>query len=164
MTGLLGAGKTTLAQALRDRLNADGAVRVVVLDGDAVRATLCSDLGFGTQDRFENSRRLAAVARLLVDAGLVVVVSAISPYRAARAQARAMFKPGTFFEVHVATPLSVCMARDVKGLYKAAVRGQLPKMTGVGSAYEEPEAPEVWVLGEGDLAMNVDELLRIAGR
>ncbi|ARV18606.1 Adenylyl-sulfate kinase [Curvibacter sp. AEP1-3] len=148
---------------MRDQLNADGVVRVVVLDGDEVRAGLCSDLGFGMQDRIENSRRLAAVARLLVDAGLVVVVSAISPYRAARAQARAMFEPGTFWEVHVATPLSTCMARDVKGLYGAARAGQLPQLTGVGATYEEPEAPDARLMGEGDVLVSVHAMLQLAG-
>lgn len=152
MTGLSGAGKTTLAHAFRDLCNADGQVRVVVLDGDAVRAGLCSDLGFGAADRLENARRLAAVARLLVDAGLSVVVSAISPTHAARAAARAVFAPGTFWVVHVATPLATCRARDVKGLYQRAAQGQLQQFTGVSAPYEAPEAPELRLLGEGDIA------------
>lgn len=126
MTGLSGAGKTTLAKALRDRLNADGVVRVVVLDCDELQAGMCKDLGSGAADRMETSRRMAAVARLLVSHGLVVVVSTMAPFRAARANARAGFEPGTFFEVHVATPLKTCMARDVKGLYRKARVGAIP--------------------------------------
>jgi adenylylsulfate kinase len=149
MTGLSGAGKTTLAHAMRERVNADGVVRLVVLDGDEVRASLCKDLGFSAADRQENSRRLAAMARLLVDAGLVVVVSAISPFRAARESARGAFVEGTFWEVHVATSLQTCMARDVKGLYRKAREGSLGNLTGVGADYEEPLTPDIRVLGEG---------------
>jgi adenylyl-sulfate kinase len=152
MTGLSGAGKTTLARAFRDAHHAHGQLRVVVLDGDEVRAGLCSDLGFSAADRLENARRLAAVARLLVDAGLTVVVSAISPTHKARALARSAFVPGTFVEVHVATPLATCMARDVKGLYRQAAQGQLVQMTGVDAPYEVPAAPDVRLNGEGDLA------------
>lgn len=167
MTGLSGAGKTTLANALREHVNADGIVRLVVLDGDEVRAGLCKDLGFSAADRLENSRRLAAMARLLVDAGLVVVVSAISPYRAARERARAAFASGTFFEVHVATPLEVCMSRDVKGLYhKARVTG-LKQMTGLSASadavYEEPINPDLRLAGEGDLESAVSLLLSNLG-
>jgi adenylyl-sulfate kinase len=152
MTGLSGAGKSTLARLFADAHNAHGQVRVVVLDGDVVRAGLCSDLGFSADDRLENARRLAAVARLLVDAGLTVVVSAISPSLAARAAARAAFEPGTFWEVYVATPLTTCMARDVKGLYRRSAQGLLPQLTGVGAPYEAPEAPDIHLLGEGDRA------------
>ncbi|MFM7002190.1 MAG: adenylyl-sulfate kinase [Limnohabitans sp.] len=159
MTGLSGAGKTTLAHALRERVNADGVVRLVVLDGEVVRASLCKDLGFSAADRMENSRRLAAMARLLVDAGLVVVVSAISPYRAGRESARAAFVPGTFYEVHVATSLQTCMARDVKGLYRKAREGAIAKMPGVSSPYEEPITPDLRVVGEGDLDAAVSLLL-----
>nr|CBA28126.1 Adenylyl-sulfate kinase [Curvibacter putative symbiont of Hydra magnipapillata] len=159
MTGLSGAGKTTLAHAMRERVNADGVVRLVVLDGDEVRASLCKDLGFSAADRQENSRRLAAMARLLVDAGLVVVVSAISPYRAARESARSAFVEGTFWEVHVATPLQTCMARDVKGLYRKAREGSLGNLTGVGADYEEPLTPDIRVLGEGDIHEAVSLLL-----
>lgn len=167
MTGLSGAGKTTLAHAMRDRINADGVVRLVVLDGDEVRASLCKDLGFSAADRQENSLRLAAVARLLVDAGMVVVVSAISPYRAARESARAAFAPGTFLEVHVATPLEVCMARDVKGLYRKAREGAPIQMTGMhttsDASYEVPTAPDVRIVGEGDLDASVALLLARLG-
>ena len=159
MTGFSGAGKTTLAQAFADAHNLKGQVRVVVLDGDVVRAGLCGDLGFSEADRLENARRMAAVARLLVDAGLTVVVSAISPSRAARAAARAAFAPGTFWEVYVATPLATCMARDVKGLYNLAAQGQLPELTGVGAPYEAPEAPDVILVGEGDVAVAVTDWL-----
>jgi adenylyl-sulfate kinase len=152
MTGLSGAGKTTLARAFADAHNAQGQVRVVVLDGDVMRAGLCGDLGFSEADRLENARRLASVARLLVDAGLTVVVSAISPSRAGRGAARAAFEPGTFYEVHVATALATCMARDVKGLYRQAAQGVLKGLTGVGAPYEVPDAPDVRLVGEGATA------------
>ena len=163
MTGYSGAGKTTLARAMQAHWNADGAVRLVVLDGDVVREGLCSDLGFSPNDRFENSRRLASMARLLLDEGLSVVVSAISPYRAARAAARAQFDLGTFVEVHVATSLSTCMVRDVKGLYREAKNGRLSMLTGVGSSYEEPFNPEVRVNGEGDLMQQVMQIKKTSG-
>lgn len=163
MTGYSGAGKTTLARAMQAHWNADGTVRLVVLDGDVVRKGLCSDLGFSLNDRFENSRRLASMARLLLDEGLSVVVSAISPYSAARAAARAQFARGTFVEVHVATPLSACMARDAKGLYQQAKNGKLPRLTGIGSTYEEPFNPEVRVNGEGDLMEQVEQIAKASG-
>jgi adenylyl-sulfate kinase len=159
MTGLSGAGKTTLARAFADAHNANGQVRVVVLDGDVVQAGLCDDLWLSAADRLENERRLAAVASLLVDAGLNVVVSAISPTRAARSAARAAFESGTFWEVYVATPLHTCMVRDVKGLYNLAAQGQLTELTGVGVPYEVPEAPDVILVGEGDVAVAVTDWL-----
>jgi len=114
-----------------------------VLDGDNVRHGLNRDLGFGTADRSENIRRVAEVARLMVDAGLIVVVSLISPLRQQREQARQLFAPGEFLEVFVDTPLEVCEQRDVKGLYAKARRGELPQFTGIDSPYEPPSAPEV---------------------
>ncbi|WP_416548789.1 adenylyl-sulfate kinase [Limnohabitans sp. DCL3] len=159
MTGYSGAGKTTLAHALRDRLNADGVVRLVVLDGDEAQGGMCKDLGSGATDRVELSRRMAAVAHMLVRHGLVVVVSTMSPLRAARSRARALFDAGAFIEVHVATPLETCMARDVKGLYRKARFGALCKLPGVDAAYEEPLNPEIRVLGEGEMAGLVSQLL-----
>jgi adenylyl-sulfate kinase len=142
LTGLSGAGKSTIAQAVHARLLAKGR-RAVVLDGDELRRGLTRDLGFSATDRAENVRRTAEVARLMADAGLVVVVALISPFRADRDRARALFEPGRFIEVFVDTALSVAESRDPKGLYRRARQGQLPGFTGIDSPYEVPLAPEL---------------------
>jgi adenylyl-sulfate kinase len=142
LTGLSGAGKSTIAQAVCARLRAQGR-RAVVLDGDELRRGLTRDLGFSAADRAENVRHTAEVARLMADAGLIVVVALISPFHADRSLARGLFEPGRFFEVFVDTALSVAEARDPKGLYKRARQGQLPGFTGIGSPYEPPTAPEL---------------------
>jgi bifunctional enzyme CysN/CysC len=142
MTGLSGSGKSTLANLLEKRLHAMGK-HTYVLDGDNVRHGLNRDLGFTESDRVENLRRVAEVARLMVDAGLVVIVSFISPYRADRAWARSLFGEGEFTEVFVDTPLADCEQRDVKGLYAKARLGELKNFTGIDSPYEAPETPEV---------------------
>ncbi|HXF75389.1 MAG TPA: sulfate adenylyltransferase subunit CysN [Methylomirabilota bacterium] len=141
-TGLSGSGKSTIANLLEKRLHADGK-HTYLLDGDNVRHGLNRDLGFTEADRVENIRRVAEVAKLLVDAGLIVIVSFISPYRAERRFARSLFEDGEFIEVFVDTPLEECERRDVKGLYAKARRGELVNFTGIDSAYEPPEAPEV---------------------
>ncbi len=142
LTGLSGAGKSTLADLLEQRLYAAGR-HTYVLDGDNVRHGLSRGLGFDAADRAENIRRVAEVARLMVDAGLIVVVSLISPFRQDRAAARDLFRPGDFIEVFVDTPLAVCEQRDTKGLYAKARRGELPQFTGIDSPYEPPLTPEV---------------------
>jgi bifunctional enzyme CysN/CysC len=141
-TGLSGAGKSTIANLVEKRLHAQG-VHTTMLDGDNVRHGLNKDLGFTEQDRVENIRRVAEVARLMVDAGLVVLVSFISPFRAERRMARGLVAENQFCEVHVDTPLRVAEGRDVKGLYARARRGELPNFTGIDSPYEAPEHPEV---------------------
>lgn len=141
LTGLSGAGKSTLADALAPRLRALGR-RVESLDGDAVRAHLSKGLGFSREDRDANVARIAFVARLLQRNGVDVLVSAISPFRTARDAARASLAP-RFVEVHVAPPLEACVARDVKGLYRRALAGEIPNFTGVSDPYEEPLAPEL---------------------
>jgi bifunctional enzyme CysN/CysC len=143
-TGLSGAGKSAIANLVEKRLHASR-VRTYMLDGDNVRHGLNKDLGFTTADRIENMRRVAEVARLMVDAGLVVLVSFISPFRDERAVARQMVEDGEFCEVFVDTPLEVAEARDVKGLYKKARAGELKNFTGIDSPYEAPEAPEVHI-------------------
>lgn len=144
LTGLSGAGKTTLAYALEHRLIA--AKRVpFVLDGDHVRHGLCKDLGFSADDRSENIRRIAEVAALMNQAGLIVLVSCISPYRADRAMAQAVIGADRFLEVHVSTPLATCEARDTKGLYRRARAGELPQFTGVSAPYERPALPALSV-------------------
>jgi bifunctional enzyme CysN/CysC len=141
-TGLSGAGKSTIANALDKRLHALGH-HTYLLDGDNVRHGLNKDLGFSDADRVENIRRVAEVAHLMVDAGLIVLVSFISPFRAERRMARGLMEEGEFCEVFVNTPLAVAEARDPKGLYRKARRGDLKNFTGIDSPYEEPESPEL---------------------
>ena len=141
-TGLSGSGKSTLANLLEKRLHAQGH-HTYVLDGDNVRHGLNRDLGFAEADRAENIRRVAEVARLMVDAGLIVLVSFISPYRAEREFARSLFTPGEFLEVFVDTPLEECERRDPKGIYARARAGQIPNFTGISSPYEPPLMPEL---------------------
>ena len=141
-TGLSGSGKSTIANLVDKRLHAMG-LHAFVLDGDNVRHGLNRDLGFTDEDRVENLRRVAEVAKLMTDAGLIVLVSFISPFRAERDSARALFDEGEFIEVFVDTPLAVAEERDVKGLYAKARRGALPNITGIDSPYEAPESPEM---------------------
>ena len=141
-TGLSGSGKSTLANLLEKRLHAKG-LHTYTLDGDNVRHGLNRDLGFTEADRVENIRRVAEVARLMVDAGLVVLVAFISPFRAERRMARELFAAGEFVEVFVDAPLAECERRDTKGLYAKARRGELANFTGIDSPYEPPEAPEI---------------------
>lgn len=141
-TGLPAAGKSTIADLLERRLHALG-YHTMLLDGDNLRHGLNRDLGFTPEDRVENIRRVAEVARLFCDAGLIVLVSLISPYRADRAMARSLFPPGEFIEVFVDVPLAVAEARDPKGLYAKARAGLIPNFTGVNAPYEPPESPEI---------------------
>lgn len=141
-TGLSGSGKSTIANALEKELHAKG-IRTYILDGDNVRHGLNKDLGFTDADRIENIRRISEVAKLMVDAGVVVLTAFISPFRAERQMARDMFEEGEFFEVFVNTPIEVAESRDPKGLYKKARKGELPNFTGIDSPYEAPEAPDV---------------------
>jgi bifunctional enzyme CysN/CysC len=143
-TGLSGSGKSTIANIVESKLHLLG-VRTYLLDGDNVRHGLNRDLGFTDADRVENIRRIAEVSRLMVDAGLVVLVSFISPFRAERQLARSRVEDGEFIEVHVDTPLEVAESRDPKGLYAKARAGELANFTGIDSPYEAPEAPEVHV-------------------
>lgn len=141
-TGLSGAGKSTVANRVERALHARG-LHTYLLDGDNVRHGLNRDLGFTEADRVENLRRVAEVARMMTDAGLIVLVSFISPYRAERAAARSLFDPGDFVEVFVDAPLAEAERRDPKGLYAKARRGELPNFTGVDAPYEAPDAPEI---------------------
>ena len=144
LTGLSGAGKTTLAREAEQELLRHG-VPVCVLDGDEVRKGLCSDLGFSPQDRSENIRRVAEVAKTMADAGLVVIVSLISPFQADRQRARDIIeeKGHRFLEVFVDAPLEVCQKRDPKKLYRKVQAGELKQFTGIDSPYEPPIAPEL---------------------
>lgn len=141
-TGLSGSGKSTVANQLEKKLHAEGR-HTYMLDGDNVRHGLNRDLGFTDADRVENLRRVAEVAKLMVDAGLIVLVSFISPFRAERRAARDLFAPGEFIEIHVNTPIAECEKRDVKGLYAKARKGELKNFTGIDSPYEAPENAEM---------------------
>ncbi|MEA9392766.1 adenylyl-sulfate kinase [Acerihabitans sp. TG2] len=146
-TGLSGSGKSTVAGALEQALHQLG-VSTYLLDGDNVRHGLCRDLGFNDADRRENIRRVGEVARLMVDAGLVVLTAFISPHRSERRMVRELLPQGRFIEIYVDTPLQVCEARDPKGLYKKARAGELPNFTGIDSVYEAPEQPDVHLDGQ----------------
>ncbi|AZD33128.1 Adenylylsulfate kinase [Pseudomonas chlororaphis subsp. aurantiaca] len=143
-TGLSAAGKSTLAFSLENLL-VTNRIHCCVLDGDNIRHGLCRDLGFDGQSRTENIRRVAEVARLMNDAGLVVMAAFISPYRRDRELARSIIGGERFHEVHVSAPLYVCESRDPKGLYKKARRGELSGFTGVDDPYEVPDCPDVYL-------------------
>ncbi len=149
LTGMSASGKSTIANLLDRRLTIEGR-HTYLLDGDNVRHGLCRDLGFTEADRVENIRRVAEVARLMVDAGLIVIVAFISPFRSERDYARGLFASGEFMEVHVDASLEACAERDPKGLYAKALRGEIRNFTGVDSPYERPEDP--------DLRLDTEEL------
>jgi bifunctional enzyme CysN/CysC len=162
-TGLSGSGKSTLSSLLEKRLHAEGR-HTYVLDGDNVRHGLSRDLGFTEADRVENIRRVAEVAKLMVDAGLIVLVSFISPFTSERRMARSLFDEGEFVEVFVDSPLDECERRDAKGLYAKARRGELKNFTGIDSPYEPPEAPEVHLHTDRETPEAcVDAVLRVLG-
>jgi adenylyl-sulfate kinase len=139
LTGLSGSGKSTIAHALEKELLEQGRC-CYVLDGDNLRHHLNRDLGFSASDRRENIRRSAEVARLMNDAGLIVITALISPYRADREMAREIVDPERFIEVYVSTPTKICEERDPKGLYKKARKGEIPEFTGISSPYEAPHS------------------------
>ena len=143
-TGLSGSGKSTLAHAVEEALHQRGC-RTFVLDGDNVRHGLCQDLGFSTADRIENIRRIGEVAKLFMEAGVIVLTAFISPFRADRERVRGMVGHGDFIEIYCDTPIETCEARDTKGLYEKARAGQIAEFTGISSPYEAPEKPELAV-------------------
>lgn len=142
LTGLSGAGKTTLANGLEKRLLSNG-IHSFLLDGDNIRLGLCNDLGFSVEDRKENIRRVAQVARLFFESAAVTICSFVSPFIEDRSSVRGLFPEGSFFEVFVNASIEDCENRDTKGLYKLAREGKLLEFTGVSSPYEEPENPEL---------------------
>lgn len=162
-TGLSGSGKSTIANELEKKLFEMGH-RTYVLDGDNVRHGLCKDLGFTEEDRVENVRRVAEVSKLMIDAGLIVLATFISPYRADRKMARALFDDGEFFEIFVDTPLEICEARDSKGLYRKARKGEIKNFTGIDSQYEKPDSPDLRILSDNDsMSTNIRKLLELLG-
>jgi len=158
-TGLSGSGKSTLAHAVEDCLHQRGC-RSFVLDGDNVRHGLCGDLGFSFHDRQENIRRIGEVAKLFMDAGMIVLTAFISPYRADRRRVREMVEIGDFLEIYCNAGIDVCESRDVKGMYKKARAGQIAEFTGISSPYEVPEQPELIVeTGQDELAACVNRVM-----
>ena len=159
MTGLSGSGKSTVANALEKRLVSLG-LHTMLLDGDNIRMGLNRNLGFKQADRIENIRRIAEVARLMNDAGLIVITAFISPYAQDRLSAREIIGKDSFFEIYVNTPLEECERRDVKGLYKKARSGDLADFTGVSSPYEAPDSPDA-VIDTSKLKLQecVDQIL-----
>ena len=158
LTGLSGSGKSTIADALEKRLFASG-IHSYILDGDNLRLGLNKDLGFTKEDRAENVRRVAEVGKLMVDAGLVVIVALVSPFKVDRDHARELFESGEFIEVWVKTPAEICAQRDPKGLYKKAKEGSLPNLTGVGQEYEPPTNAELVLDGTDEINANVEKLI-----
>lgn len=143
-TGLSGAGKSTLAHEVEERLHQMGC-RTFVLDGDNVRHGLCGDLGFSADDRMENIRRIGEVAKLFMEAGVIVLTAFISPFREDRNKVRAMVQANEFIEIYCQCPIEICEQRDVKGMYKMARAGKISDFTGISSPYEAPEKPELSV-------------------
>ena len=159
LTGLSGAGKSTLAHAVEDTLHQMGC-RTFVMDGDNVRHGLCGDLGFSRQDRKENIRRVGEVAKLFVEAGVIVLTAFISPYREDRDRVRGMVEHGDFIEIYCDCPVEICESRDVKGLYKKARNGQISEFTGISSPYEPPINPELTVsTAAQDVEASVKEVI-----
>lgn len=163
-TGLSGAGKSSLAHAVEERLyQAD--CRTFVLDGDNVRHGLCGDLGFSPEDRVENIRRVGEVAKLFVEAGIIVLTAFISPFKSDRARVRNILQHGDFFEIYCDTPIEICEQRDVKGLYKKARAGVIGNFTGISSPYEVPTNPELSVMtGTMELEKCVDQVILLLER
>lgn len=163
LTGLPGAGKSTLAGAFQQRLRSGGR-EACVLDADVLREGINRDLGYSPEDRSENVRRISEIARLFAAEGFVVIVACIAPYRADRERSRQRFPEGGYFEVFVDAPLEVCVTRDPKGLYRKARQGTAAQVTGVSAPYEPPERPDI-LLPTGALSLDlcVDALFRHLG-
>ena len=160
-TGLSGAGKSTLAHAVEERLY-DMGFRTYVLDGDNVRHGLCGDLGFSPEDRVENIRRIGEMAKLFMEAGLIVMTAFISPFRDDRDRVRNLVDEGDFIEIYCKCPIEECEKRDVKGLYKKARAGEIPEFTGISSPYEAPMSPEL-LINTADIGLeeSVKEVMEV---
>lgn len=160
LTGLSGSGKSTLAHAVEEFLYQRGC-RTFVLDGDNVRHGLCSDLGFSAKDRQENIRRTGEMAKLFMEAGVIVLAAFISPYQADRERVRGMVGHGDFIEIYCDTPIEICESRDVKGIYKKVRAGEIAEFTGISSPYQMPTSPELTVnTGASPLDACVQQVVR----
>lgn len=159
-TGLSGSGKSTLANALEEALHKKK-YRTFILDGDNIRHGLNKDLGFSNEDRVENIRRIAEVAKLMMDAGLIVMTAFISPFEEDRKLAKTLIGSKNFLEIYMDTPLEVCERRDIKGLYKKARLGQLKNMTGIDSPYEVPAAPDITISASEETMRSVQSLVKM---
>lgn len=160
-TGLSGAGKSTLAHAVEEKLHEQGCA-TYVLDGDNVRHGLCGDLGFSAEDRWENVRRVGEVAKLFVDAGVIVLTAFISPFAADRQRVRGLLMPDDFLEIYCRCPVEICETRDVKGFYQRAREGVIKEFTGISSPYEEPQNAELVVdTGRLSLEESVERVLAL---
>lgn len=158
-TGLSGAGKSSLAHALEEKLYQLGC-STYVLDGDNVRHGLCSDLTFTVQDRQENTRRIGNVAKLFLESGVIILTAFISPFKKDREIVRKMVEHGDFIEIYCNTPIEVCEQRDVKGLYEKARKGEIKEFTGISSPYEEPSNPDITVLtGKDSIEDCVEQII-----
>jgi bifunctional enzyme CysN/CysC len=160
LTGLSGSGKSTIANALETTLFANGA-HAYVLDGDNLRLGLNMDLGFTPEDRAENVRRVSEVAKLMVDAGLIVITALVSPFAADRDRAKSIFEEGEFLEIFVNTPVEICQERDPKGLYKKSAAGELPNFTGISQDYEVPKHPDLVLDGTASLEENIAKIVKL---
>jgi adenylyl-sulfate kinase len=161
LTGLSGSGKSSIASALELRLNKEFCAHTYLLDGDNIRTGLNADLGFSDSDREENIRRIGEVAKLMVDAGLIVITAFISPFQRDRDRVRPLLPTGQFWEIYVECPLEVCEQRDPKHLYEKARQGQITEFTGISSLYEEPSNPELILKTDQDsLEKCVDQLIQ----
>lgn len=159
-TGLSGSGKSTIVNSLEKKLY-NRNINTYILDGDNIRYGLCKDLTFSMNDRFENLRRAGAVAKLMIDAGLVVLAAFISPFSAERKMVRNMFSANCFLEVFIDTPIEICEKRDVKGLYRQARLGKIQNFTGIHVPYEKPSHPDVYLDGTKKISELVDKLLYV---
>ena len=160
LTGLSGSGKSTIANALETTLFANGA-HAYVLDGDNLRLGLNMDLGFTPEDRAENVRRVSEVAKLMVDAGLIVITALVSPFAADRDRAKSIFEEGEFLEIFVNTPVEICQQRDPKGLYKKSAAGEIPNFTGISQDYEVPKHPDLVLDGTASLEENIAKIVKL---
>lgn len=158
-TGLSGSGKSTIANGLEQKLHQQG-IKTYVLDGDNTRAGINKDLSFSAEDRSENIRRIAEIANLMVDAGLVVISAFVSPYKKDREYVQLTVKPDNFVEVFVNTSLEACEARDVKGLYAKARKGEITNMTGITDPYEAPENPDLELTEHDTINQAVDKVYK----
>lgn len=159
-TGLSGSGKSSLANILEENLHYKG-ISTYILDGDNIRYGLCSDLEFSDRDRYENMRRAGEVAKLMFDAGLVVLATFISPFKSERQMLRNMFPDDCFLEIFLDTPIQICKHRDSKGLYEKALSGEIKNFTGINAPYEKPEQPDVYLSGKQNISDLIEKLFNI---